>query len=242
MTQVAEAKEHRKQTERGPRSSVSYLWAMDIFQDLDSDEIEQVHRIAPMRRCHQGTVLFRPGDSGEQLFLLKEGRVTVYRLTPDGHKLVVDVVEAGTIFGEMAIAGQSMQECFAEAHEDSLVCTIAPAQMERILQQYPLVARRLLEALGRRVQHLEERLELMAYGSVRERLARFLLARARPATDGCQVVGFTHEQMGGAVGASRQTVSQELGMFEAEGLVEVGRKRVRLVSTAALKSMARLFE
>ena len=205
MTQVARAKEHRKQAEGGPRSSVSYLWSMDIFQDLNSAEIYQVHLLAPIRRCRRGMVFFRPGDSGEQLFLLKEGRVTVYRLTPDGHKLVVDVVEAGTIFGEMAIAGQSMQECFAETHEDSLVCTIAPAQMERILQQYPPVARRLLEALGRRVQYLEERLVLMAYVSVRERLARFLLARARPATHVCKVSGSAHDALGAAARACRAT-------------------------------------
>jgi CRP-like cAMP-binding protein len=226
--------------EGSSRPSIAYLRAQDIFQDLGADAIDTIHGITRMRRCHRGTVFFRPGDAGEQLFLLKEGRVTLYRLTPDGHKLVVGVVEAGTIFGEMAVAGQSMQECFAEAHEESLVCTITPPQMEHIFQQYPTVARRLLEVLGTRVQRLEERLEQMAYGSVRERLARFLLARTRPASDGCQVAGFTHEQLGEAVGASRQTVSLELGQLEAEGLVEVGRRRVRLVNTSALKSLAGL--
>lgn len=241
MTQVALLRGIDKQTEGGPRSSMTYLRAMDIFQDLGADDIERIHRITRMRRCHRGTVFFRPGDAGEKLFLLKEGRVTLYRLTPDGHKLVVGVVDAGTIFGEMAVAGQSMQECFAEAHEESLVCTITPPQMERILERYPTVAKRLLEVLGTRVQRLEERLEQMAYGSVRERLARFLLARTRPASDGCQVAGFTHEQMGEAVGASRQTVSQELGELAAQGLVEVGRKRVRLVDATALRSLAGLF-
>lgn len=215
---------------------------MDIFQDLNADELEQIHRITPMRHCHRGTVFFRPGDPGERAFLLKEGRVTLFRLTPDGHKLVVGMVEAGTIFGEMAIAGQTMQEYFAEAHEDSLVCTITSPQLARILELYPVVARRLLEVLGKRVQRLEERLEQMAYGRARARLARFLLAQARPATDGCQVTGFTHEQVAQAVGATRQTVSLELGALETAGLIEVGRKRVRLVNTAALRSAAELVD
>lgn len=242
MAQLTLPPGHHEETEGHSVSVVAYLRAQDIFQDLDTDEIEGIHRIISMRRCHQGTVFYRPGDHGEQLFLLKEGTVTLYRLTPDGHKLVVGIVEAGTIFGEMAISGQSMQECFAEAHEDSLVCTIAPPQMEKILREYPTVVRRMLDVLGKRVRRLEERLEHMAYGNVRERLARFLLAQARPANDGCQVTGFPHEQIGEAVGASRQTVSQELGVLEAEGLVEVGRKRVRLVDVAALKSVAGLYE
>jgi CRP-like cAMP-binding protein len=213
---------------------------MDVFQDLSAAEIEQIHRIAPTRRCRRGTVFFRPGDAGERTFLLKGGQVTLFRLTPDGHKLIVDVVEAGTIFGEMAIVGQSMHECFAEATEDSFVCTLTSQKMARILERYPAVARRLLEVLGRRVRHLEERLEQMAYGRVRARLVRFLLAQARPATDGCQVTGFSHEQVAHAVGASRQTVSLELGALEAAALVEVGRKRIRLMNTAALKAAAEL--
>lgn len=242
MTQVALPSRHHKETEGHSRPVIAYLRAQDIFQDLSASDIEEINQTTPMRRCHQGTVFYRPGDQGEQLFLLKEGKVTLYRLTPDGHKLVVGIVEAGTIFGEMAVSGQSMQECFAEAHEDSLVCTIAPPQMETILRDYPAVARRMLDVLGKRVQRLEERLEHMAYGNVRQRLARFLLSQARPARDGCQVTGFAQEQMGEAVGASRQTVSQELGALQAEGLVEVGRKRIRLVDVTALKSAAGLYE
>ena len=96
----------------------------------------------------------------------------------------------------------------------------------------------MLATMGRRIQELEERLEQMAYGTVRQRLVRFLLAQARPAQDGCEVAGFTHERLGEAIGANRQTVTRELSRLDAEGLVHVGRKRVSLVDVAALKSFA----
>ncbi|MBI4312032.1 MAG: Crp/Fnr family transcriptional regulator [Chloroflexi bacterium] len=234
--------ERTRQAGQGRLSPTAYLRAVDIFRGLNPEDIERIHQIAPMRQCDRGMVFYGPGAPGEQLFLLKEGKVTLYRLTPDGRKLAVRMVEAGMVFGEMAIAGQTMQECFAEADEDSLVCTITLTQMERILQQHPSVARQLLAVLGRRVRDLEDRLEQMAYGNVRERLARFLLAQARPAHDGCQVTGFSHEQIAEAVGASRQTVSIELGALEAEGLVEVGRRRVRLVQAMGLRSLAGLLD
>lgn len=224
---------------RGPsRRAVTYLRALDIFQDLSLEEIEGIHEITPMRRCHRGTVFYEPGDPVEQLFLLKEGTVTLYRLTPDGRRLVVEVVEAGTIFGEMSVAGQSMQDCFAEAQEDALVCTITRPHLERILSAYPQVSRRLLQVLGRRVHDLQDRLEHMAYGTVRERVARFLLRQARSVRNGHLVAGFTHEQIAEAVGATRQTVSQELNALTDTRVVELRRRRVRLLDTRALRAVA----
>lgn len=222
-------------------SQTVYLRAMDLFRDLTPEQIQAIHAVTPMRECERGTMFYRAGDPGERLFLLKQGRVILYRITQEGEKLVVGVIEKGAIFGEMAIAGQTMEECFAEAFEDSLVCTITREQMEDLLEEYPSIARRLLETLGNRVLHLEERLEQLAYGNVRQRLARFLLAQAGHAPDGCHVSGFTHDQIGAMVGATRQTISLELGALASEGLVSVGRRRVHLRSVGALKSLAGTF-
>ncbi|MBI4213777.1 MAG: Crp/Fnr family transcriptional regulator [Chloroflexi bacterium] len=238
MSQLTRLPYRPAEPDRGPQAGVVFLRAQDLFRDLSADDLKTIHEMTRMRWHDRGSVFYGPGDPGEQLFLLKRGRVTLYRLTPGGRKLVVGIVEAGTIFGEMAIAGQSMRQCFAEAHEDALVCSIARPAMERILERFPAVNRRLLQVVGSRLQRLEERFEHMAYWSVRQRLAGFLLNQARPAPGGCQVAGFSHEQIGEAVGASRQTVSQELRALAANGLVEVGRKRVRLIRAADLRSIA----
>ena len=54
-----------------PRSLVSYLSAGDIFQDLTAKEIEAVHSVIQVNLCQRGTVFYRPGDLGEQIFILK---------------------------------------------------------------------------------------------------------------------------------------------------------------------------
>lgn len=67
------------------------------------------------QRCRSGKIFYQPQDSGEVLFILKKGRVQPYRLSPEGKKLVVATIGPGTIFGEMGILGQGMQNSFAEA-------------------------------------------------------------------------------------------------------------------------------
>ncbi|MBI3949383.1 MAG: cyclic nucleotide-binding domain-containing protein [Acidobacteria bacterium] len=97
---------------------LGYLSAMKIFQDLSPDEMRQLEQAISMITCQAGRVFYVPGETGEVLFLLKKGRVQLYRLSPDGRKLTVKILEPMAFFGEMAILGQGMYETFAEAMED----------------------------------------------------------------------------------------------------------------------------
>ena len=61
-------------------------------------------RATTMSTCEPGRVFYGPDEKGEVLFLLKKGRVQLYRLSPEGKKLVVAVLDEGAIFGEMSLA------------------------------------------------------------------------------------------------------------------------------------------
>ena len=58
-----------------------------------------------MRTVPGDTTFFTPENSSEVLFILKSGRVRLYRLSEEGKVLTTAIIEAGTIFGEMAISG-----------------------------------------------------------------------------------------------------------------------------------------
>src|SRR5688572_20138913 len=105
------------------RSTLRYLKAHELFQDLTPEQLEPFHHTIRMASCQAGHVFYRPGDTGEVMFLVKEGAAELYRLSPDGRKFVFARVPQGSMFGEMACLGQAMHECFAEAVEDSVICT-----------------------------------------------------------------------------------------------------------------------
>ena len=78
------------------------LSRIEIFQDLSQREMEEIDRSTTMTTCEPGRVFYAPDEMGEVLFLLKKGRVQLYRLSPEGKKLVVAIMEPGSIFGEMS--------------------------------------------------------------------------------------------------------------------------------------------
>src|SRR5210317_142157 len=135
-----------------------YLSNIDIFQDLSEIELAEMDRQITMTSSDPGKIFYMPEDSGEVLFLLKKGRVQLYRISPNGKKLVVSTLGPGTIFGEMSLVGQGMHNTFAESVDECLLCVMSRADVERLMRDKPKVAFRFVEALGDRLSTLESRL------------------------------------------------------------------------------------
>ena len=151
-------------------SKIGYLQMVDIFQDLTEEEIEEIDRAITMSTCRRGRIFYMPEDTSEVLFLLKEGRVQLYRISPDGKKLVIGTVGPGAIFGEMALIGQGMHNTFAEATEECVLLVMSREDVEHLLVTKPKVALRIFEELGSRLKETESRLEEIAFKGIPARL------------------------------------------------------------------------
>lgn len=221
-------------------TKLTYLSNIEIFQDLSTKELEQMDRQITMSSCEPGRIFYMPEDTGEVLFLLKKGRVQLYRISPNGKKLVVETLGPGTIFGEMSLVGQGMHNTFAEAVDECLLCVMSRADVERLMREKPSVAFRFVEALGDRLSSVETRLEEIAFKSIPARLASLLLRLADEEGDGTEVIGYTHQDLGEILGTYRETVTQTLNDFKAEGLLDISRKRVQILDKDGLEILAEM--
>ena len=171
------------------------------------------------------------------LFLLKKGRVQLYRMTADGKKIVVSTLGPGAIFGEMTLIGSGMHNTYAQAVEDCLICVMSRLDLERLFKRRPLVAIRFIEAMGKRLRDTEARLEEIAFKSIPARLAGLLLRLAN--TQGNAVVsGYTHQDFGEMLGTYRETTTQTLNDFKNQGWINISRKRIEIRDQDALADLA----
>jgi CRP/FNR family transcriptional regulator, cyclic AMP receptor protein len=220
-----------------PTDKIGYLRMVDIFQDLSEAEMQEVDRATTITTAHRGKILYMPEETGEVLFLLKEGRVQLYRISPEGKKLVIATIGPGTAFGEMAFIGQGMHNSFAEALEDCVLCVMSRADVERLLVTKPKVALRIFEILGRRLREAEARLEGIAFKGIPARLASLLLQLADE--QGSDIItGLTHQTLGEQIGTYRETTTQTLNMFKSAGLIDIGRKKIALLDRPGLRRIA----
>ncbi|MDX1687450.1 MAG: Crp/Fnr family transcriptional regulator [Candidatus Promineifilaceae bacterium] len=216
---------------------LNYLSTIEIFRDLSLAELAEMDRQITMSSCAPGKIFYMPEDTGEVLFLLKKGRVQLYRLSPEGKKLVVATLGPGAIFGEMSLVGQGMHNTYAEALDECMLCVMSRADVERLMREKPKVALRFMESLGDRLTQMERRLEDIAFKSIPARLASLLL-RLAAEEEGDRVTGYTHQDLGEMLGTYRETITQTLNEFKADGLVEIGRKKVILLDRERLELLA----
>jgi CRP/FNR family cyclic AMP-dependent transcriptional regulator len=218
------------------RTKVGYLKTVEIFRDLSDEELEALESSVSTIPCAAGKIFYGPEDSGEALFIIKEGRVQLYRISPEGRKLVTSTLGPGTIFGEMTLIGQGMYDSFAEATGECSVCKMERSDVERLLLEKPEVALRILEVIGRRLLEVEARLEDIAFKTVAGRLASLLLRLMRE--QGRSIRGLTHQNLADDIGTHRETATQTLTRFRSEGLVDTGRKRIEILDPEGLQLIA----
>lgn len=231
---------HKKRTELArqpgavtPPKNRECMLTMDIFCDLEPEAMAAFERQTEMRTCRRGQILYSQEDRAEVLFLLKRGRVQLYRLTPSGKRLELAAIGPGTFFGEMPLIGESLRHTFAEAAEDSLICVMSRHDIEGLMRKRSEVALRMIEVIGRRLALCEARLEEMAYRSVPARIAAVLTRLSQG--HNAEVVSITHQELGDMIGALRESVTKVLDEFQREGLVELGRGRVILRDVSGLQ-------
>ncbi len=219
----------------GRAGAVQLLASAPPFRGLAPEELADLFREVRHREISAGTTFHSPARSAEVLYVVKRGRVRVYRLTPAGRKITLTELRSPAVFGSMALLGQGMDSDFAEAVQDSLICTVSRHTLERLLHRRPDVALRLLTAIGGRLWETERRVEEMAALTAEPRLAVLLLRLADSAGN---LAGLTQEDLAEMSGVVRQTAARILGRWRRDGLVAVRRRSVRILRREDLAALA----
>ena len=214
-----------------------YLSDVDLFRDLSGRDMVELDRITTITSVPRGRVFYQPEDVSEVLFLVKGGRVQLYRISPEGKKLVIATLGPGTLFGEMALLGQQMHNAFAEALDDCLILVMSRADLERLILNKPEVGLRILETTGKRLRDAEKRLEDMAFKGIPARLASLLL-RLSEERGSNEITGLTHQDLAETIGTYRETATQVLNDMKGQGLIEIGRKRILILDVERLRELA----
>lgn len=219
------------------------LSMVDILEPLSREQIEEiVQRILDLH-FEQGETLYAPGDTSEALFLLKRGRVRVYKLEADGSEFTLAVVKPGTIFGEMALTAQRLRGAYAEAVEPSDVCILKREDVERLVREHPDVGLKIIRVLSERLRLCENRLEDIGLKSVPARLASLILRLTESegimTGDGAKIsTHYTHWQLAAMIGASRVSVTKAFARLQDAGAVELKRRHVYIKDVGALERAA----
>ncbi len=222
---------------------VRLLTLVDIFEPLSTEEIQRLNGQLSDIHLEPGEIFYTPQDRSERLFLLWKGRVRIYK-TADEREFTLAVVDEGTVFGEMALTAQRLQEAYAQAIEPSKVSVMHKQDLERLILEKPEVGLKISHLLSERLRRYETRLEDITLKGITARLASLILLLLE--SEGVVSSGnylkvpihHTHEQLGTMIGTNREAVTRAFGQLQDEGVVELRRRLIYVGDIEALKRVA----
>lgn len=223
---------------------IGLLSEVSLFAGLSAADMQAIGHATTMTHCVRGQQILSPDDAPDRIHIIKKGRVRVYRMTPDGKQLTLDIHEKGTILGDMNLIGQQrLPDIYAEAIDDGVICTITPDELRRLIERYPLVGVNIIRHLSTRLNSAERELEAMAYERVDQRLARRLIDLGQrfgisTARGTLIQARLTQQELAEMIGTTRETLAHTLGDFRRRGLLDMARHQVTIRDAERLADIA----
>jgi CRP-like cAMP-binding protein len=212
---------------------VALLRAVPIFSELDAPTLGTLATRCVPRTVGTGFVLFRTGDRCHGLYLVLDGRVRVFRTAPDGREQTLAMEGPGRPVAELPLVDGGEYPATAVTAAPTRLMFLPRSEFEHAFRSDPAVATAVVRALGRRLRHLVQLVETVAFRDVAARLAMWLADFAdrtgNPAGDTVTVtLDRTQDELATELGTARESVSRALKQLSAKGLIR-SRKGNRLV-------------
>src|SRR6202165_5031979 len=171
---------------------VAVLSECTVFSGMSRQDLEALAPAAKSRTFRKGSYIFREGDVGNALYVIRRGQVKISRMGRGGAEAVYAILVPGDSFGEIALlSGDEARTADAQAMELTECVSVAKDPLLAFLDQHPLMSRHLMQALARYVQQVDESLGGVAFLDIGGRVARKLLdlgqSHGRKTADGIRV-------------------------------------------------------
>ncbi len=150
-----------------------------LFRRLSPGMRARVAEVAHLRSYERGDTIFSEGDAGDVFIAIVTGRVKVFKSTPAGKEIILEIFGAGDPLGAVAVYDNLPFPASAVTLEPTQCLRIEQAAFFRLLEQDPALVRGLLSGLTLRLAELTRRLAELSGARVETRFARLFLKALR---------------------------------------------------------------
>jgi len=207
---------------------------INLLDELQRPELEDLRQNFRERRVRKGSIVFRPDEEEDLVFIISSGRVRIY-LGYEDKEFTLGILNPGDLYSTHA-------DCYVQALEDTVLLTTDVNSVKNCMAQIPLFNRTMVRVLGHILKNSFSVIDGLVFRDINTRLVDFLLKEAEDGTahdDGAIEIetGLTVEQLSQLLGATRQTVSTLINNLVRDGLIEkIGRSKWLLPDPEGLRA------
>lgn len=216
--------------------SADFLKSLPYFERLGSEEIGRINKDVLEFAFDRGQIVFLEGEPCRGLYVVKAGRVRIFKTSPGGREQVLLIAQAGDNFNDVPVFDGGPNPASASAIEASVVYLIPKETLLSLVAECP-VALAVIRRFAGRLRHLTTMVESLSFRSVISRLAKLLLDMAVVENGSAPVPRLTQDDMAAMVGSVRDVVGRALRHMEKTGAIKIEGQRILVLAPEKLKQM-----
>lgn len=207
---------------------------ISIFSSLSDLELANIIKLVIKREYIKGEVLCREGEVSDNLFLIRDGKIKISKVTKSGKEQILHILTKGDFFGEANLFDDKESNFTATAISNAKVGTLSKSNLEQILKMNPQISMKILKELSHKLAETEELAKFLATKDVDARIASMLLEFSNKfgkLVDGKMHIDLplNREDMANYCGITRETISRKLSKFENENIIELKGNKVVII-------------
>ena len=209
-----------------------------IFSTLDRDERNRIGELAGKKLYQKNDYLFREGDPADTIYLIKSGKVKLFKVSSSGKEITLDILKEDDFLGENTFFDRAEHTMNAQAMEPTFVCSCAKEHFVMLLQN-PNISLKIIQLLGEKLNSYTNQVATIAFHDVKGRVAAVLLRLAaeygEDSLEGTTInIRLTHHDLACLVNASRVMVSNIVGNLRQESVITTKDQRLIILDREAL--------
>ena len=211
-----------------------------LLSTLPQRALDDLVKFTTIARVEPHREIFSKGDPGDCLYGILAGRVRIFSTSPEGNEIVLNILEAGILFGEIALLDGGARTASAAAMEQTDLMRIHRDHFLPYVRANPDLLLGILTLLCSRIRGSSEIIEDTAFLPLSARLAKQLLALGEHYRQpGTQVVTvpLSQHDLGSMVGVSRETTNKQLAIWRSAGIVETAPRTIIIRNREALREL-----
>jgi CRP/FNR family transcriptional regulator, dissimilatory nitrate respiration regulator len=209
-----------------------------LFEGLPKEQTEDLAMILTDQVFRKGEIIFSEGEEGNGFYVVIQGRVKIYKLSPDGKEQILHIFEPGEPFGEVPVFTGQRFPAHAEAMKESRVFFFPKQSFVNLIKQNPALALNMLGILSKRLRRFTALIDDLSLKEVPGRLAAHLLFLSKQEKGSKELeLSITKAQLASLLGTIPETLSRILAKMTAQGLIEARGRRIRILDRESLQEL-----
>jgi CRP/FNR family cyclic AMP-dependent transcriptional regulator len=213
-----------------------------LLRHVRPEELARLAASAVSVRHRPHVTIFQKGDPGSSMMAVVRGRVKMCTFSADGKELVLNIIDRGGLFGEIALLDGQPRSTDAVTLEETELLVLDRNRLMPLLSS-PETAARLIEVLCQRLRRTSEALEDALLRDAPSRVARGLLRLAatfgRQETKGLRLdIKLSQQQIGNLIGISRESTNKYIVEWTRAGWLSINNGFITIIDREALESLS----